>query len=121
MEVLTCARDTSELEELAAARGEGEAGLHVIAADVGTQEGRTALLEYIEAKLGGKLDYLVNNVGTNIRKVLGARCSVLGARCSVVCLIIERTNQPNDSTTKRLQDCTAKRSRNHITTRPQGE
>lgn len=82
MEVLTCARDTSELDELAAARGDDEAGLHVVAADVGTEEGRAALLEYIEAKLDGKLDYLVNNVGTNIRKV--GRWSVVGGERATI-------------------------------------
>ena len=36
--------------------------------DVSTVEGREALRKEIENKFGGKLDVLVNNVGTNIRK-----------------------------------------------------
>ena len=36
--------------------------------DVSTAEGREVLRKEIETKFGGKLDVLVNNVGTNIRK-----------------------------------------------------
>lgn len=38
-----------------------------IAADVGTPEGRQAVIQYVE-QVFGSLDILVNNVGTNIRK-----------------------------------------------------
>ena len=37
-------------------------------ADVSTPEGRETLIKEIEARFGGQLDVLVNNVGTNIRK-----------------------------------------------------
>jgi Tropinone reductase 1 len=39
-----------------------------IVADVSTAEGRELLRQEVEAKFEGKLDVLVNNVGTNIRK-----------------------------------------------------
>ena len=39
-----------------------------VVADVSTPEGRETLRKEVEAKFGGKLDILVNNVGTNIRK-----------------------------------------------------
>jgi len=37
-------------------------------ADVSTDLGREALRKEVETRFGGKLDILVNNVGTNIRK-----------------------------------------------------
>lgn len=39
-----------------------------VVADVSTTAGRENLRKAVEAKFGGKLDVLVNNVGTNIRK-----------------------------------------------------
>ena len=42
--------------------------MHGIVADVSTAEGREMLRHEVEAKFAGKLDVLVNNVGTNIRK-----------------------------------------------------
>ena len=60
-EVLTCARDVSSITPVP--------GLHIIEADVSTTEGRQCLLDYITEKMGGELDCLVNNVGTNIRKL----------------------------------------------------
>jgi Tropinone reductase 1 len=63
-EVLAVARKQADLDQLQAQFPER---LQVLAADVSTPEGRTALTEKIEANWGG-LDVLVNNVGTNIRK-----------------------------------------------------
>jgi len=63
-EVLVVARKQSDLDQLQAQFPER---LQVLAADVSTPEGRTALTEKIEAEWG-QLDVLVNNVGTNIRK-----------------------------------------------------
>ena len=42
--------------------------VHQLAADVSTAEGRTALVAEVTKLYGGKLDILVNNVGTNTRK-----------------------------------------------------
>ena len=38
------------------------------AADVSTAAGRKALVDFAKEKCGGRLDCLINNVGTNIRK-----------------------------------------------------
>lgn len=45
-------------------------GKHVYGciADVSKEEGRSILLEYCNSKFNGKVDALVNNVGSNIRK-----------------------------------------------------
>jgi Tropinone reductase 1 len=68
--VLTCARNPTEVQEFVAdcrARG---LDVHGVVADVSTAQGRSKLIEDIEAFLGSerRLDILVNNVGTNIRK-----------------------------------------------------
>ena len=39
-----------------------------VVADVSTPEGREILRQEVETRFSGKLDVLVNNVGTNIRK-----------------------------------------------------
>jgi Tropinone reductase 1 len=69
MHVLTCARSQADLTQCLT---EWQAnGLHVegIVADVSTPEGREALMERVKIWLNGeKLDALINNVGTNIRK-----------------------------------------------------
>jgi len=62
--VLTCARNTSPLEELLKTN---ERCL-VVEADVSTADGRAALLEAVDVRFGEGLDILVNNVGTNLRK-----------------------------------------------------
>lgn len=56
--VITCARDVSSLDGLEC--------VVAVQADVATPEGRAAFLQAIERV--GRLDVLVNNVGTNIRK-----------------------------------------------------
>lgn len=63
-EVLAVARKEADLQSLQKQYPER---LQVLAADVSTSEGRTALVEKVESTWGA-LDILVNNVGTNIRK-----------------------------------------------------
>ncbi|PVY40690.1 Tropinone reductase 1 [Pontibacter virosus] len=63
-EVLAVARKEDDLQQLQAKFPEG---LEVLVADVSTTEGRQALLDKVHT-YWGKLDILVNNVGTNIRK-----------------------------------------------------
>mmetsp|Transcript_36357 Transcript_36357/g.74118 ORF Transcript_36357/g.74118 Transcript_36357/m.74118 type:complete len:300 (+) Transcript_36357:94-993(+) len=67
--VLTCARNGDELSERLHEWND-QHGLNVqgIVADVSTPEGREMLRKEVEDRFGGKLDILVNNVGTNIRK-----------------------------------------------------
>ncbi|KAL7495189.1 hypothetical protein ACHAWT_007746 [Skeletonema menzelii] len=67
--VLTCARNGDELSERLHEWND-QHGLDVqgIVADVSTPEGREILRKEVEDRFGGKLDILVNNVGTNIRK-----------------------------------------------------
>jgi Tropinone reductase 1 len=48
---------------LSVARGEGD-----VRADVATPEGQRAVADAVEERFGGKLDILVNNVGTNVRR-----------------------------------------------------
>jgi len=62
--VLTCARDTAPLQDLCSSNDK----LHVLEIDVSTAQGRDKLLSYIDETFEGKLDILVNNVGTNVRK-----------------------------------------------------
>jgi tropinone reductase I len=65
-DVAVVARHVDDLPpRLAEARAAGR--LHAIAADVATEAGRGALLEALPASWD-RLDVLVNNVGTNIRK-----------------------------------------------------
>jgi Tropinone reductase 1 len=66
---LTCARNGDELSERLHEWND-QHGLNVqgIVADVSTPEGREILRKEVEDRFGGKLDILVNNVGTNIRK-----------------------------------------------------
>ena len=68
--VLTCSRNDEDLKQCVdswKAQGYDVTG---VPADVATAEGRESLMEDIHAWLGdgGRLDILVNNVGTNIRK-----------------------------------------------------
>jgi len=72
--VVTCARDEKSLQ--ACIKEWSEAGLDVrgVAGDVSTIEGREDVMRKVEEMIEeedsatGKLDILVNNVGTNIRK-----------------------------------------------------
>ena len=64
-EVLMVARGAAELEK--ASRGnKNSERIHIVTADVTTGDGRNSIFKEVE-KLG-RLDILVNNVGTNIRK-----------------------------------------------------
>ncbi|MBD1396118.1 SDR family oxidoreductase [Pontibacter sp. JH31] len=63
-EVLAVARKEADLKQL---QDQYPARLQVLAADVSTPEGRASLVNKVETEWG-KLDILVNNVGTNIRK-----------------------------------------------------
>jgi len=72
--ILTCARNESELN--ACIKDWREKGMDVrgVVCDVSTTDGREALMKEVEELIKddcahpGKLDILVNNVGTNIRK-----------------------------------------------------
>ena len=66
--VFTCARREEDLEELLAYCTEQGLDVQGIVADVSEGEGRRKLIEAVTAAWDGKLDVLVNNVGTNIRK-----------------------------------------------------
>ncbi len=67
--VLTCARNGDELlERLNEWNDQHGLDVQGIVADVSTPEGREILRKEVEERFGGKLDILVNNVGTNIRK-----------------------------------------------------
>lgn len=69
-EVVTCARDIpSETATHNTAAISVNTHLHMLSADVSTEIGRRILFDYIENNLDGQLDILVNNVGTNIRKL----------------------------------------------------
>jgi Tropinone reductase 1 len=64
--VVTAAKDVDDLDpRLAAARADGS--LHVLAADLATVTGRTALVDAIPTAWDA-VEILVNNVGTNVRK-----------------------------------------------------
>lgn len=67
--VLTCSRNGNELKDRLSEWND-QHGLDVqgVVADVSTLEGREILRKEVEERFGGKLDILVNNVGTNIRK-----------------------------------------------------
>lgn len=68
--VLTCARNEADLAAcLEEWRGNG-GDVRGVVADVSTPDGRRAVVDELKAMVGpgGKLDILVNNVGTNIRK-----------------------------------------------------
>ena len=67
--MLTCSRNGDEIADRLYQWNDVH-GLDVqgVVADVTTQAGREILRKEVEARFGGKLDILVNNVGTNIRK-----------------------------------------------------
>lgn len=68
--VVVVARKVEEVnravEELSAAYGEGR--VLGLSTDLSTKEGRSKIVDLVENDFGGKLDILVNNVGTNVRK-----------------------------------------------------
>lgn len=66
--VLTCSRNGDELADRLSEWNDHGLDVEGVVADVSTPEGRETLRKEVEARFGGKLDVLVNNVGTNIRK-----------------------------------------------------
>ena len=71
LRILTCARNPTELQDFVAeCQARGWTSVEGVVADVSTAQGRSDFVEQIELFLGteGRLDILVNNVGTNIRK-----------------------------------------------------
>lgn len=67
--VLTCSRNQNELaDRLYEWNDQHGLDVHGVVADVSTPEGREVLRKEIESRFNGKLDVLINNVGTNIRK-----------------------------------------------------
>lgn len=72
--VLTCARNEGELETCIQEWREKGCDVRGCVADISTSEGRSSLMEAVKELIKddcanpGKLDILVNNVGTNIRK-----------------------------------------------------
>lgn len=72
--ILTCARNENELNECIQEWREKGCDVRGCVADVSTTEGRNTLMEAVKALIKddcanpGKLDILVNNVGTNIRR-----------------------------------------------------
>lgn len=67
--VLTCSRNGDELVDCLREWNElYRLDVQGVVADVSTAEGREILRQEIETKFDGKLNVLVNNVGTNIRK-----------------------------------------------------
>jgi len=68
--VLTCSRKQEDLDECVAEWNSQGLNVVGICADVSTKEGLDLLVTEIKSWVGttGKLDILVNNVGTNIRK-----------------------------------------------------
>jgi len=68
-QVITCSRNGDELAERLSEWNEQHGlDVHGVVADVSTAEGRQILRKEIEQRFKGKLDVLVNNVGSNIRK-----------------------------------------------------
>jgi Tropinone reductase 1 len=65
-EIVGVARDSDTLEKAFAKRRSGNSRIHIVAADVTRAEERKAVFSIVE-KIG-RLDILVNNVGTNVRK-----------------------------------------------------
>ncbi|CAB9519972.1 5-keto-D-gluconate 5-reductase [Seminavis robusta] len=67
--VFTCCRNQQDLDQCLATWGDQGWNVQGVTADLATTEGRTAFCQKIEEWLQGRrLDVLVNNVGTNIRK-----------------------------------------------------
>ncbi|CAM9713481.1 unnamed protein product [Chrysoparadoxa australica] len=68
--VVTCARSADEA--LLQSWREQGFDVTVCVADMAEESGRTELMDMVKILFGGKLDILVNNVGTNIRKPASA-------------------------------------------------
>lgn len=69
VEVLTCGRNQKDLDKCFEEWQSKGMKVTVVTADVSSEEGRAAFVKEIETWLDGRrLDVLVNNVGTNMRK-----------------------------------------------------
>jgi Tropinone reductase 1 len=73
--ILTCARNEKELNECIKEWQEKGCDVRGCVADISTTEGRSSLMDAVKDLINdndcanpGKLDILINNVGTNIRK-----------------------------------------------------
>ncbi|CAM9988995.1 unnamed protein product [Discosporangium mesarthrocarpum] len=66
--VITCSRNGQDVEKCVEELRAKGMDVHGIEADVTSNEGRERLEEKAAEVFGGKLDILVNNVGTNIRR-----------------------------------------------------
>ena len=67
-EVLVCGRDEASLQACLREWRESHFKVSVFACDVSTETGRRALIDRYRELHGDRLDGLVNNVGTNVRK-----------------------------------------------------
>lgn len=66
--VLTCARNSTELDNCMKSWKKKGFNVHSVVADLGNDEGIQTVINAVNTKLGGSVDALINNVGTNIRK-----------------------------------------------------
>lgn len=66
--VVTCSRDAGNVKELEDTMTEAGFDVKAFPADVSSFEGRQEFMSTVSKEMGGSLDILVNNVGTNIRK-----------------------------------------------------
>lgn len=68
---IVCARNEEDLAKLSSdmlTKYDGEERVVTFPADVSTKEGRDKLIKFVRERFDDRLDILVNNVGTNIRK-----------------------------------------------------
>jgi Tropinone reductase 1 len=66
--VITCARNSTELEACNIEWSKRGYQVHSVVSDVSSEAGRQSLVDAVNARFGGTVDSLVNNVGINIRK-----------------------------------------------------
>jgi tropinone reductase I len=67
-EVTIVARDEATIEQVLKSWQQNGWKVQGIAADLAIPEARQNILQHIQTRMGGELDILINNVGTNIRK-----------------------------------------------------
>lgn len=66
--VITCARNATELDACHDEWDKNDYDVFSMVSDVASEEGRQRLIDAVNTRFGGKVDCLVNNVGSNIRK-----------------------------------------------------
>jgi tropinone reductase I len=66
--VFVCARNAVDVEEATSSLRSSGADVVGAVFDVSVRQQREALMQAVGAAFGGRLNILVNNVGTNIRK-----------------------------------------------------